>query len=391
MIPEIERKAALALRPYFSKDPLVIDVGSNKGDWADVLVRNVSQMILFEPNEILLHYSMVRFDTLKNVTYSNYAIAEKDKEADFYYFVNNNNGLSSLYYNQFWKDQGLPMEEKKVQVKKLDDLYSLWTIDMLKIDVEGADYDVLVGAKSLLSERRIKFIQIEHSNHYALAGRTFEDVVTFVRKFGYDVFHFNGKTFEKRTDQQAENFYIMDKDFTQDWNGEFIRNTANLPKVQTALEIGCFEGLTTTYICNNLLKEGGRVLCVDPLTDEYLPGHKDNEMFVGQYDRFIRNTSGYPVELIRKKSDDAYEQLKDLRFGLIYVDGDHTEAGVFSDAVHYWNLLLDGYGNEGGYMLFDDYGQSPETARGINRFLDTQKGNYEVIVKDYQVLIHRIK
>jgi len=75
---------------------------------------------------------------------------------------------------------------------------------------------------------------------------------------------------------------------------------------------------------------------------------------------------------------------------LIYVDGDHTEDGVFMDGVLYWNQLLDTKDN-GGYMLFDDYGQSEETARGIDRFLATQEGNYKMIHKGYQVLIQRIQ
>lgn len=385
---EIEKKAALTLRPYFSKDPIVFDIGSNKGDWADVLVRSCYNMHLFEPNEILLHYSMVRFDTLTHIAYFNFGIGSRSIEADFYYFINQNNGLSSIYYNPYYVDElKLPMQKCEIKVKALDDWWPKKDqIDMIKIDVEGADFDVLLGAKNILSERRVKFIQIEYSKHYELAGYTFENVVDFVRQFGYDVFHFNGESFEKRTDQQAENFYIMDKDFTQDWNREFKANTKALPKVMMALEIGCFEGLTTNYICDNLLQDGGRMICVDPLTDEYLPGHKDNEMFKGQYERFIRNTSGYPVELVRKKSKDAFQDLKDYRFGLIYIDGDHTQDGVFTDAVQYWNVLRE---DGTGYMLFDDYGQSEDTAAGIDRFLETQKGNFELITKGYQVLIRR--
>ena len=86
----------------------------------------------------------------------------------------------------------------------------------------------------------------------------------------------------------------------------------------------------------------------------------------------------------------AFKELRDLRFGLIYVDGDHTEGGVFNDAVMYWNLLLDSPKGDGGYMLFDDYGQSEETKRGIDRFLETQEGNFRTVVMDYQVLIQRL-
>lgn len=387
-----EVKAVLELKNYFSKDPIVFDIGSNKGDWSSILIANVKEAHLFEPNLILLHYCMVRYDTLTNIFYNNLAVFSETKELDFFYFTNYNNGLSSVYYNQFWVDEGLPMKKGKTQAITLDEYWKdERVIDFVKIDVEGADFDVLLGAEKLLKKKQIRFIQIEYSNHYTLAGRTFQDVVDYIRKYDYEIFHFDGDKFVPYSEEtKSENFYIMDKHFTQDWNGEFKRNTEFLKgKIHTALEIGCFEGLTTNYICDYLLNEGGRVVCIDPLTDEYLPGHKDNEMFKGQYERFIRNTKGKPVELIRERSIDAHKRVKDLRFGFIYVDGDHTEDGVFMDGVMYWNQLLDTKDN-GGYMLFDDYGQSEETARGIDRFLETQKGNFKMIHKGYQVLIQRL-
>lgn len=390
-ISDNEVKAVRALREFCGPDPIVFDVGSNKGDWASILAANVKEIHLFEPNIVLLHFSMVRFCYLKNAVYNNVAIFSQSGEKDFYFFTNNNNGLSSLYYNQLWVDEGLPMQKGKAKTIRLD---SYWqksdVIDILKIDVEGADFDVLLSAERLLQEKKIRFIQIEDSEHYKLAGRTFQDVIDFVRRFNYEVYHFNGESFTPYSEEtKAENYYIMSNPVTQDWNGEFKKNTRGI-KVETALEIGCFEGLTTNYICDNLLKEGGRIVCVDPLEDFYIEGHKDNDMFVGQYERFMRNTATRPVELIRKKSRDAFHQLKDLRFGLIYIDGDHREEEVFNDAVCYWNLLLDSPKGAGGYMLFDDYGQSEETKRGIDRFLETQKGNYELLVKDYQVLIRRL-
>lgn len=382
-ISDTEIKAVRALRDRCGRDPIVFDIGSNKGDWASILAGNVKEIHLFEPNEILLHYTMVRFDHLYSVVFNNVAVYSSNKELDFYYFTNTNNGLSSVYYNEYWKTLGLPMKQGKTKGIKLDD-YWKGEIDIVKIDVEGADFDVLLGAQELLKKKQIRFIQIEYSKHYENAGYSFEDVLALMDKYGYSFYHFDGEYFipySKET--KAENFYIM-AEYTQDWNSEFKKNTKGI-KTDTALEIGCFEGLTTNYICDNLLKEGGRIVCVDPLTDEYLPGHKDNEMFVGQYDRFVRNTAGRTVELVRKKSYEAFQQLKDLRFGFIYVDGDHTEAGVFTDAVQYWNILKE----DGGFMLFDDYGQSGETKRGIDRFLETQKGNFDLLVKDYQVLIKR--
>jgi FkbM family methyltransferase len=376
-LPAIEKKTVLDLFPYFSKNSVVFDVGSNKGEFADLFVNNVSELHLFEPNELLLHYTMVKYCDKKNVHYVKDAISNEYGIAEFTYFTNENNGLSNIIGNDKWND--LPWKKKQVNTATLDGYCksnSTTCIDFLKIDVEGAEFMVLEGAKGLLNDKRIKFIQLEHAEHIEVTGKKFSDVIDYLKSFGYAPIK----------SEDTENVIFAMEGFTQDWNGEFKKNTKGI-KVETALEIGCFEGLTTNYICDNLLNPGGRIICIDPLTDEYLPGHKDNEMFVGQYERFIRNTAGRPVELIRMKSREAHAKVKDYRFGLIYIDGDHTEDGVFMDGVLYWNQLRE---DGTGYMLFDDYGQSEETKRGIDRFLETQKGNFELLVKDYQVLIRRL-
>lgn len=382
---EIERKAVRLLLPYFSKVSRVYDVGSNKGEWSDCVINNVDALHLFEPNERLLTYTMVKFDRYKNVHYHPIGIFSESKEMPFYFFNNENNGLSSVFYNSFWVDEGLPMKKGKIKCKTLDSLSSDIYIDFVKIDVEGADFDVLLGSEKLLSKKNIKFIQIEHSDHYKLSGHSFSEVIPFIQKFGYDMFTFDGEKFIKGFISGQENYYIMDKDFTQDWNREFIKNTKGM-KFNFVLEIGCFEGLTTSYVCDNLLNPDGRVICIDPLTDEYLPDHPDNNLFIGQYNRFIKNTKGLPVELIRMKSNEAFFQkgFSDYRFDLIYIDGDHREDEVYADGAKSIDIC-----RVDGYILFDDYQWRDGTKRGIDRFLRDFAPWIDVVVLDYQVMVRK--
>lgn len=367
-----ERKAVLDLFPYFNqKHPVVFDVGSNKGVWSDILVHNVAEMHLFEPNEILLHYTMVRYDYLTNVFYNNFAVSDKRGVAKYIYFTNNNSGLSNIIGNDNWDD--LPMRIGKCKTELLDD-HITQHIDFLKLDIEGAELFALRGCELAIKEKRIKFIQVEKAEHLKYTGHTFNDLIEFLNLHGYVLMP---------TDD-IENVIFMQEGFTQDWNGEFKKNTADLPKFNFGLEIGAFEGLTSRYICDNLLLPGGRIICVDPLTDEYLPGHEDNAMFVGQYDRFIRNTRNYPIELIRKTSREAFAQLKDYRFDFVYIDGDHRRDEVFQDGAQALKIL-----KPGGHILFDDYGWREETAQGIDNFLRKYSEWIQVIKKDYQVLVQR--
>jgi FkbM family methyltransferase len=372
-ISKQEKESVLELFPFFSKRPIVFDVGSNKGQWADIFVHNVAEIHLFEPNEFLLHYTMMKYDYTKNVTYNNTAVSDHEGVTVFTYFTNENNGLSNIINNPKW--DYLPWKKKAVNTITLN---TYWkgrkeTIDFLKIDIEGAEFMALTGADELLKDKRIKFIQLENADHINVTGKSFQDVKEYLKSFGYIPIG----------DTESENVIFMQEGFTQDWNGEFKKNTQGL-KFDFALEIGCFEGLTSRYICDNLLNPGGRVICVDPLTDEYLPGHKDNEMFVGQYERFTRNTRGYPIELIRKQSKEAYYQLEDYRFDFVYVDGDHTRDAVFIDGCNAFRLT-----KIGGHILFDDYEWRQETKDGINNFLNSHQGKYITKVRGYQILIQK--
>ena len=393
-----EKPAALTLRPYMSKDPVIFDVGSNKGDWAAILGPNAKEVHLFEPNEVLLHYSMVRFEYQTNVIYNSFGLSDKFGSSTFYYFTNNNNGLSSVYYNQYWVDLGLPMKEKTIGLDSLDNYWDK-EIDFLKIDVEGADFDVLKGANRLLTEKKIKFIQVEHSDHIILSGHSWDELVSFMDSKGYKCFDFNGTEFVPAFEYTSENYYFMTK-FTQDWNGEFKKSVAQIPKqfkseidyknyhFKFCLEIGAFEGLTTCYICDNLLSPDGRIIVIDPLYDDHErnPFGEDNKLFEGQYHRFIRNTRDKPVELIRMESRLAFDQLKDYRFDFVYIDGDHRENAVYQDGINAFNIL-----RNHGYILFDDYEWRAETKAGIDRFLRDRADSLEVVLKGYQVMIKKLK
>lgn len=383
----LEKRAALTLRPYLSKDPVIFDVGSNKGDWAEILGPNAKEVHLFEPNEVLLHYSMVRFESLKNVIYNNFGLYSESCIMPFHYFTNVNNGLSSVFKNQLWIDMGLPMKEKPIRVETLDGYWDK-EIDFLKIDVEGADFNVLKGADRLLTEKKIRFIQVEHSDHIVLSGHSWDELVKYMESKGYYCHDFDGEQFFRVNEYTAENYYFMGE-FTQDWNTEFKKNTKGL-KIDFALEVGSFEGLTTCYICDNLLNPGGRVIAIDPFPDDHnsLPFGEDNGIFEGQYNRFVRNTSGRPVELIRKESRLVWKDIdfNNYRFDFIYIDGDHREDAVYYDGVGAFKVL-----KKGGFILFDDYEWRDETKRGIDKFIRDYDRYLEVVVRGYQVMIKKLQ
>jgi len=398
MLDDNEKQMIIGLFPFLSKEPVVFDIGSNKGHFADVFLgeyKDDCMLFLFEPNSKLLSFTEIKYEYQKNIIYENLAAYKSEGEVSFHFFENFNNELSSIYPDENnW--QGLPMQTKNVASISMDAYckrHQIDIIDYLKIDCEGGDVDVLEGCKELMKSGSIKVIQIEYSDHYKRAGKSMADVFDLAKESGYTVYNYRMGNYWKIEDNwssMATDNYILTKEEIHNyckpgWNNEFIINTSELPRVDLCLEIGVMEGMTTKYICQNLLSEGGRVIAVDPLLDHYVEGDTEHSYFKGQYPRFIRNTRGLPVELKRGKSQDELPKLNALRFDFIYIDGDHRHDAVYHDAV--WSFAIC---KNGGIILIDDYEWREETKAGIDKFLAEFGSSLQVLIKGYQVLIQKI-
>jgi hypothetical protein len=198
--------------------------------------------------------------------------------------------------------------------------------------------------------------------------------------------------------------------YTHHWNSEFIKNVTqlNLSKsINLGIEIGCFEGLTSNYIVDNLLTPSGKLICIDPLMDSYLNNnlsheHKtDNEIhwtyFKNQYERFISNTksaiNSNKLELYRHLSSEIFPKLLNAysnKIDFIYVDGDHRAEYIYIDAINSFKLC-----KSGGIILFDDYGwksSNPKenTKIGIDKFIYEYSNKCTVILKNYQLAVTKL-
>lgn len=141
------------------------DIGANIGIsilWYRLFNPNM-KIVAFEPDVNNLYYlkQNLKLNHIENVTIYPVCLANKVGEADFYLVDDPIQNLNSgLVLNRKF----LPYSIKKVKVDKLSKYITKDKISLIKMDVEGAEYDIF---KDLISSNKIRLInKIIFEAHY---------------------------------------------------------------------------------------------------------------------------------------------------------------------------------------------------------------------------------
>ena len=152
--------------------PIVFDVGAFKGNWIKNYLKSFPKLkgFLFEPYSISYEYLIKRFESKKRLSIFNIALSSEIGTLD----VNINtkaytNSLLELdpLASYSWENDELKHKEKmKVIVNTLDSFYeniskNINRINLLKLDVQGLEYEVLKGGHNLFDKKLVDIVLIE--------------------------------------------------------------------------------------------------------------------------------------------------------------------------------------------------------------------------------------
>lgn len=147
--------------------PVIIDVGAHIGDSA-ILMKSInpnSKIYSFEPNPST--YIKLYKNAHKYNFYSyNLALGDKEVSASLYDTSNGNSSpFASVYKSVVESVHHTKANEYKIKITTLDKFYrnnlNGQSIDLLKIDVEGYEYKVILGATNTIKNKKVDLIQFE--------------------------------------------------------------------------------------------------------------------------------------------------------------------------------------------------------------------------------------
>ena len=158
----------------------VIDVGCYKGSWTSKV-----KDIYPETNYYLIDASDKHEDELKKLgTFYKEIIGQKLEEREFNY---SNNELAETGNSLYDENSNAKFNKQKVLVKPLKDIVPEQTYELIKMDVQGAELEIIEGSLQLF--QKTKFVQLEcpvHPNN--IGAPLFEHYINYMANCNFKVF-----------------------------------------------------------------------------------------------------------------------------------------------------------------------------------------------------------
>lgn len=152
---EYQQKVRLRSFDFVKNRRTALDVGANVGLWSRDLVKRFDKVMAFEPVE-MFRECLAKNVTTENLWASPLALGDTEMQATMI-ITEGNTGHSHIDPDK--------VNQGNVQVVRLDNL-NLNDVDYIKIDCEGYEYKVIVGAEQTIKRCR-PVIVLEQKPHDA--------------------------------------------------------------------------------------------------------------------------------------------------------------------------------------------------------------------------------
>jgi len=175
----------------------VFDIGAHIGLTSLPLSSQMSStgiLVAFEPSEINRNYlsKHIKWNMVENVVIEPMLVGDKTTDnGHAFYELTTVSGMHSMFPREGKEE----IRQLTVPMITLDDYCSVNKLvpDLIKIDVEGAEYLILNGARNTLAKSSPEIFLSVHPKQLARQGLTMDVLKEFVHSFGYQWYSADGK------------------------------------------------------------------------------------------------------------------------------------------------------------------------------------------------------
>lgn len=216
-----EPEVSSFIEKYIGKGEIFFDVGANIGAISLLAASRGAKVWSFEPNE------GVRADLIMNVALNSWQdrikvfseiVSLKKGYAQF-----SNTNESEISHLSHTGEKGIRL--KTTSLLEVCKAEKIKRIDVLKVDVEGAEMMVLSGAQELLQNKKIECLVLELNTENTIYGTSHQEIFTYLQGFGYQFYSLEPRSAIKLSEAP---------DQSKTWNVIALHDKRTLSRVRKA-------------------------------------------------------------------------------------------------------------------------------------------------------------
>ncbi|HPQ08427.1 MAG TPA: FkbM family methyltransferase [Bacteroidia bacterium] len=180
-----------ALLNLVKEGQIVMDIGANIGSTSLFIAQKIGstgKVFSFEPDKynFIQLSKNISLNKFKNIEIFNYGLGNIKGEFKLYISTTDNRGGNRIIADTNYNNK----EYSIIHVERLDDFVeknNISKIDLIKIDVEGYEYNVLIGAEKVIRKNKpVLFIELD-DNNLKQQGHSASLLISFLEKNNYRI------------------------------------------------------------------------------------------------------------------------------------------------------------------------------------------------------------
>lgn len=209
----------LLIHQLLKDDSVFVDIGTNKGIYLYQAEKKIQsgKIYGFEPNKSLVNYIQPLFPKIKLFPLA----VSSSTGTSVLHIPKKGNGLQDTRASL--EDMGDEVENIEIQTITLDDwskLENITKLDLVKIDVEGHEFDTIKGCRTILETIKPTFIieiELRHAKYQI------NEIFDFIKAYGYEVFYFERKSLSLQPFEISQMSDFQKDEHLNDFN-KYINN-----------------------------------------------------------------------------------------------------------------------------------------------------------------------
>lgn len=185
-----------------ASDSYALDVGANVGNHSIQFARKFKGVFSFEPNPRVFEVLASNTKRIENIQCFNLGLSDENETLSLWEDPQNFGASSAV--NRHPSNMHV-----NVKVKPLDDMsYEEYSISLVKVDVEGMEYKVLLGASKLIDQQKPVVFFEQHSCEFE---GVYDETrsIDLLRSKGYQIFHLKKRKTRNIFFRRARNLYQL--------------------------------------------------------------------------------------------------------------------------------------------------------------------------------------